>query len=247
MSCRAAARRYEVSESTAIKWLERYRRDGLRGPVGHGGHRASKLMPHREFPEAARAEKSDLTLQKLCDRDERLFLSVTPIRRRNRLIIEVSALTPFSERSRGLVAIPPQGYIRVIPPKHPVERSYPANLAVTCLCLPVRRNRSRFPSRKRSSKSSSSPLRANIAGGPRRLRGIRCGRGGSPGCATLHTADIARRRSCRDRAHIDLGRRPRATRSAGVFGEPAGFAAACGVAAHLKKLRDLAGRPAHAR
>jgi len=34
-------------------------------------------------------------------RDERLFLSVTPIRRKNRLIIEVSALTPFSERSRS--------------------------------------------------------------------------------------------------------------------------------------------------
>ena len=29
MSCPAAARRYEVSESTAIKWLERYRREGL--------------------------------------------------------------------------------------------------------------------------------------------------------------------------------------------------------------------------
>jgi transposase len=68
MSCRAAARRYEVSESTAIKWLERYRRDGSRGPVGHGGHRPSVLMPHREFLEAARAEKSDVTLQKLCDR-----------------------------------------------------------------------------------------------------------------------------------------------------------------------------------
>ena len=67
-SCRAAGRRYEVSESTAIKWLERYRGDGLRGPVGHGGHRPSVLMPHREFLEAARAEKSDVTLQNLCDR-----------------------------------------------------------------------------------------------------------------------------------------------------------------------------------
>ncbi|HTV33801.1 MAG TPA: IS630 family transposase [Methylocella sp.] len=68
MSCRAAARRYEVNCSTAIKWLERYRREGLRGPVGHGGHRPSALMPHREFLEAARAEKSDVTLQDLCDR-----------------------------------------------------------------------------------------------------------------------------------------------------------------------------------
>jgi len=68
MSCRAAARRYEVSFSTAIKWLERYRREGSRAPVGHGGHRRSALMPHREFLAAARAKKPDVTLQELCDR-----------------------------------------------------------------------------------------------------------------------------------------------------------------------------------
>ena len=64
----AAGRHYEVSESVAIKWLERLERHGSREPVGHGGHRASKLMPHRDFLEAARAEKSDVTLQALCDR-----------------------------------------------------------------------------------------------------------------------------------------------------------------------------------
>jgi transposase len=68
MSRRAAARRYEISESVAIKWLERVERDGSREPVGHGGHRASKLMPHRDFLEAARTEKPDITLQALCDR-----------------------------------------------------------------------------------------------------------------------------------------------------------------------------------
>jgi transposase len=68
MSRRAAARRYEISESVAIKWLERLERDGSREPVRHAGHRASKLMPHREFLEGARAEKSDITLQSLCDR-----------------------------------------------------------------------------------------------------------------------------------------------------------------------------------
>ena len=68
LSRRAAARHYEVSESVAIKWLERLERHGSRQPVGHGGHRASKLMPHRDFLEAARAEKSDVTLQALCDR-----------------------------------------------------------------------------------------------------------------------------------------------------------------------------------
>jgi transposase len=52
MSRRAAGRRYGISESVAIKWLERLERYGSRGPVGHGGHRASKLMPHRNFLEA---------------------------------------------------------------------------------------------------------------------------------------------------------------------------------------------------
>jgi transposase len=68
MSRRAAGRHYEVSESAAIKWLERVERHGSREPVGHGGHRASKLLPHRDFLETARAEKSDITLQALCDR-----------------------------------------------------------------------------------------------------------------------------------------------------------------------------------
>ena len=68
MSRRAAARRYAISESVAIKWLERVERDGSREPVGHGGHRASKLMPHRDFLLAARTEKTDVTLQALCDR-----------------------------------------------------------------------------------------------------------------------------------------------------------------------------------
>ena len=68
MSRRAAGRRYEISESVAIKWLERVERDGSREPVGHGGHRASKLMPHRDFLEAVRVEKPDVTLQALCDR-----------------------------------------------------------------------------------------------------------------------------------------------------------------------------------
>jgi transposase len=68
MSRRAAARRYAISESVAIKWLDRVERDGSREPVGHGGHRASKLMPHRDFLQAARTEKTDVTLQALCDR-----------------------------------------------------------------------------------------------------------------------------------------------------------------------------------
>jgi transposase len=68
MSRRAAGRHYAISESVAIKWLKRLERHGSRKPVGHGGHRASKLMPHRDFLEATRAEQSDITRQALCDR-----------------------------------------------------------------------------------------------------------------------------------------------------------------------------------
>jgi transposase len=68
LSRRAAARRYEISESVAVKWLERVERDGSRKPVGHGGHRPSKLMPHQDFLAAARTDKPDITLQALCDR-----------------------------------------------------------------------------------------------------------------------------------------------------------------------------------
>src|SRR5258708_10415607 len=68
MSRRAAARRYEISESVAIKWLEPVERHGSREPVGHGGHRASKPMPHHDFLQAARAEQSDIMLPAPFDR-----------------------------------------------------------------------------------------------------------------------------------------------------------------------------------
>ena len=38
MSRRAAARRFGVSESAAIKWVRRFRRTGKRTPSGTGGH-----------------------------------------------------------------------------------------------------------------------------------------------------------------------------------------------------------------
>ena len=68
MSCRAASRRFSVSESSAIKWLQRYRKTGQRTPVGTGGHRPSVLAPHLGFIEAVRLEQPDITLAALCDR-----------------------------------------------------------------------------------------------------------------------------------------------------------------------------------
>jgi len=68
MSRRAAAERFEISEASAIKWVERLERTGSRSAARMGGYKPRKLDPHREFLEAARAEKSDTTLQALCDR-----------------------------------------------------------------------------------------------------------------------------------------------------------------------------------
>ena len=53
MKCRAAARRFGIGESTAVRWLKEFRQTGRRRPVGTGGHRPSVLAPHRDFLEAA--------------------------------------------------------------------------------------------------------------------------------------------------------------------------------------------------
>jgi transposase len=68
MSCRAAAERFGIGESSAIRWVRRYREAGERVPVGTGGHRPSALKPHRAFLEAVRAEEPDITLAALCRR-----------------------------------------------------------------------------------------------------------------------------------------------------------------------------------
>ena len=68
MSRRAAAARFGVSESSAIKWVQRFERSGWRAASKMGGYLRPRLDPHREFLEALRAEKSDITLQALCDR-----------------------------------------------------------------------------------------------------------------------------------------------------------------------------------
>ena len=68
MSRRSAAERFEIGESSAIKWMERLERTGSRTTAQMGGYKPRKLDPHREFLEAARAAKPDVTLQALCDR-----------------------------------------------------------------------------------------------------------------------------------------------------------------------------------
>ena len=68
MSRRAAAARFGVSESSAIKWVQRFEHSGSRAASRMGGYLRPKLEPHREFLGALRGEKSDITLKALCDR-----------------------------------------------------------------------------------------------------------------------------------------------------------------------------------
>ena len=68
MSRRAAAARFGVSESSAIKWVQRFERKGTRKAARMGGYVRPKLEPHRAFLEEPRIQKPDITLQALCDR-----------------------------------------------------------------------------------------------------------------------------------------------------------------------------------
>jgi transposase len=67
MSRRAATALFGVSLSSVIKWVQRFERTGSRRAARMGGYKPVKIVPHREFLEAAR-EKPDITLKALCDR-----------------------------------------------------------------------------------------------------------------------------------------------------------------------------------
>lgn len=68
MSCRMAAARFGVGESSAIRWARRYHRTGSRFPVGTGGHRPSKLEPHRRWLLNTLEAEPDITLEALAKR-----------------------------------------------------------------------------------------------------------------------------------------------------------------------------------
>lgn len=62
MSRRSAARRFDVSESSAVKWLQGYEREARPHPRGTGGHRPSKTKPERHWLLAVIAAEPDITL-----------------------------------------------------------------------------------------------------------------------------------------------------------------------------------------
>jgi putative transposase len=65
LSCNQAAARYEVAISTAIGWVNRFRRTGSLAPGQIGGHRPKKLVgEHREWL-VQRCRERDFTLRGL--------------------------------------------------------------------------------------------------------------------------------------------------------------------------------------
>ena len=64
-SRRSAARRYGVSASVAVKWLQRVKRTGSVAPDQVGGYRRPALDGEREWMLSRIAEKPDLTLRAL--------------------------------------------------------------------------------------------------------------------------------------------------------------------------------------
>ena len=68
LSRREAARRYRVSPSSAVKWLQQYRRSGRRKARPMGGDRRSVLKPLRDWLLRLIAKEPDLTLMALSKR-----------------------------------------------------------------------------------------------------------------------------------------------------------------------------------
>jgi transposase len=68
LSRREAARRYRVSASIAVKWLQQYRRFGRRKARPMGGDRRSVLKPVRDWLLKLIGKEPDLTLMAVSKR-----------------------------------------------------------------------------------------------------------------------------------------------------------------------------------
>lgn len=67
-SCRQAARRYEIGESTAIRWVARWRSTGTAAARPQGGDRRShRIEAHAVLILEAVEERGDITLADLAE------------------------------------------------------------------------------------------------------------------------------------------------------------------------------------
>lgn len=65
MSARAAARHFSISPASAVKWVQQWRRDGIREAGPQRGHRQSVLDDHVDWLMSMRTEQPDLTLAEI--------------------------------------------------------------------------------------------------------------------------------------------------------------------------------------
>jgi transposase len=65
-SARSQAGVFEVSPSTAVKWVKAFRSEGRAKAKPHGGGRRSPLEPHCDWLKARVEQQPDLTLHELC-------------------------------------------------------------------------------------------------------------------------------------------------------------------------------------
>jgi transposase len=72
MSCRAAARRFEVSFASAIRWATAMRERGSYAPLAMGGDtRSRRVEAHADYLLRLHRLEPDLTLAEICARLER--------------------------------------------------------------------------------------------------------------------------------------------------------------------------------
>lgn len=64
-SARSSARVFGVSESTAVKWIQRWRRTGSVAAKRMGGYRRSPLDDHAELLLGLIADRPDLTVEEI--------------------------------------------------------------------------------------------------------------------------------------------------------------------------------------
>ena len=62
---RAAATRFEISISSALRWAQRWRAEGHARPRAMGGDRRSRLREHRARVRQLVAQQPDLTVQEI--------------------------------------------------------------------------------------------------------------------------------------------------------------------------------------
>ena len=65
-SARSQADVFEVSPSTAVKWVQAFRQEGRVAAKPHGGGRRSPLSPHTDWLKARVEAEPDITLLELC-------------------------------------------------------------------------------------------------------------------------------------------------------------------------------------